>query len=73
VLTDLNDFLPPDSGWTLIGASAINDQGQIVGYGQHNGQTRAFLLTPGQVVPAVPEPGTLTLFGLGTLGLLGWG
>jgi probable HAF family extracellular repeat protein len=67
VMTDLNDLLPPGSGWTLTEATAINDQGQIVGYGSHG----TFLLTPG--VPAVPEPGTLGLFGLGTLGLLSYG
>jgi probable HAF family extracellular repeat protein len=43
-MTDLNSLLPPDSGWTLQYASAINDAGQIVGYGLHNGQQRAFLL-----------------------------
>jgi probable HAF family extracellular repeat protein len=43
---DLNDFLPPNSGWTLTDARAINDAEQIVGYGTHNGgYSRAFLLT----------------------------
>jgi hypothetical protein len=40
---DLNSFLPNDSGWTLYGASAINDSGQIVGTGIHNGLTEAFI------------------------------
>jgi probable HAF family extracellular repeat protein len=30
----------------LVEANAINDKGQIVGYGDINGQTHAFLLTP---------------------------
>jgi hypothetical protein len=45
---DLNDLVPPDSGWELWGAIAINDAGQIVGSGMRNGveHQRAFLLTP---------------------------
>jgi uncharacterized membrane protein len=34
------------AGWTITTASAINNLGQIVGTGIHNGQTRAFLMTP---------------------------
>jgi probable HAF family extracellular repeat protein len=45
-MMDLNDLIPQDSGWELNGASAINNKGQIVGYGSINGQTHAFLLTP---------------------------
>jgi probable HAF family extracellular repeat protein len=58
---DLNDLIPPDSGWTLDAAFGINDSGQIVGYGLHEGVgiRRAFLLTP-QPAP-VPEPTTLSL------------
>lgn len=48
-ITDLNDLLPPNSGWQLSTASAINNNGQIAGYGYHNGQARAFLLTPVRV------------------------
>jgi probable HAF family extracellular repeat protein len=43
---NLNDFLPPDSGWTLYEATAINNAEQIVGYGSFNGEfDHAFLLT----------------------------
>lgn len=45
-LLDLNNFLPPDSGWRLTKASDINNEGQIVGHGEIAGKTRAFLLTP---------------------------
>jgi len=45
-MADLNDLIPSDSGWTLVDACGINDRGQIVGDGEHNGQERAFLLTP---------------------------
>jgi probable HAF family extracellular repeat protein len=43
---DLNALIPADSGWVLINANAINNVGQITGYGTHNGYNRAFLLTP---------------------------
>ncbi|MDX2000567.1 MAG: hypothetical protein SF066_22835 [Thermoanaerobaculia bacterium] len=42
---DLNTLIETE-GWDLASASAINDQGQIVGTGYHNGEIRAFLLTP---------------------------
>jgi probable HAF family extracellular repeat protein len=45
-MTNLNTLIPGDSGWSLSIASAINDAGQIVGWGLHSGQYRAFLLTP---------------------------
>jgi len=45
-IIDLHGLIPPDSGWSLLSASAINDAGQIVGDGVIDGQTRAFLLTP---------------------------
>jgi probable HAF family extracellular repeat protein len=44
---DLNDCIPTDSGWVLSEAYGINDAGQIVGTGGHDGvYYRAFLLTP---------------------------
>jgi probable HAF family extracellular repeat protein len=42
----LNTLIPEDADWNLEEASGINDHGQIVGYGLHHGQERAFLLTP---------------------------
>jgi probable HAF family extracellular repeat protein len=45
-LTPLDDLLPRASGWVLREANGINDRGQIVGGGLHDGQWRAFLLTP---------------------------
>jgi probable HAF family extracellular repeat protein len=45
-LVDLNDSVPPGSGWTLESATGINARGQIVGSGRYAGQRRAFLLTP---------------------------
>lgn len=43
---DLNSKIPPNSGWLLTEAMAINDPGRIVGIGIHNGLVRAFMLTP---------------------------
>jgi hypothetical protein len=36
-MTDLNSLLPTGSRWQLVDAYAINDSGQIVGYGNING------------------------------------
>jgi probable HAF family extracellular repeat protein len=35
VMTDLNSLIDQASAWTLQAANAINDNGQIVGYGIH--------------------------------------
>jgi hypothetical protein len=43
--SDLNQFVA-GSGWTLLSANSINNHGDIVGYGMHDGQYRAFLLVP---------------------------
>ena len=62
-LRDLNTLIDPASGWTVRGATDINDAGWIVGYGTQDGiNTRALLL---QQLAAVPEPGTLALIGIG--------
>jgi hypothetical protein len=43
-------LIPGNSGWNLVVAYDINDSGQIVGWGYHNGLKRAFLLTPTEKV-----------------------
>ena len=43
---DLNSQIPNNPEWELTDATAINDAGQIVGYGTIGGQTHAYLLTP---------------------------
>jgi len=45
---DLNVLIPAGSGWTLTEAQAVNDRGEIVGYGTKSGSSgvRAFLLRP---------------------------
>jgi probable HAF family extracellular repeat protein len=67
-MLDLNSLLAPGSGWDLEQANAINDNGDIVGYGiDPSGQDHAFLLTPES--SSVPEPSTW-LAGALTLGLV---
>ncbi len=46
-LRNLNNLIPGSSGWTLIRATDVNNEGFITGWGTNgSGQTRAFLLTP---------------------------
>jgi|GEM_PF-1368429 len=46
-MRNLNDLIPAGSGWTLIRATDINDEGFITGWGKNgSGDTRAFMLTP---------------------------
>ena len=45
-MQDLNFLIPQNSGWTLINANAINNVGQITGYGSRQGHNHAFVLTP---------------------------
>jgi probable HAF family extracellular repeat protein len=45
-LQALDGLIPVSAGWTFESANGINDRGQIVGAGTHNGHPRAFLLTP---------------------------
>jgi probable HAF family extracellular repeat protein len=45
-MRDLNNMIPPHSGWDLHHAASINNAGVIVGYGTINGVDHAFQLTP---------------------------
>jgi probable HAF family extracellular repeat protein len=45
-IEDLNDLIASNSGWVLVWASAINNAGQITGWGTINGENHAYLLTP---------------------------
>jgi probable HAF family extracellular repeat protein len=53
-MIDLNDRIPPRSGWVLLCANDINDRGQIVGRGlTPDGCVRGFLLTPARDMDAL--------------------
>ena len=45
-IKDLNKLISRGSGWVLLQAFGINNAGQIVGTGTHNGAEHGFLLTP---------------------------
>ena len=45
-VVDLNDRIPPGSGWLLTRARAVNDSGWILGEGLLGGEPATFLLTP---------------------------
>ena len=51
-MIDLTDLLPSTSGWVLTDATAINDQGQIVGQGTELGRIAGYILTLGST-PAI--------------------
>jgi probable HAF family extracellular repeat protein len=55
-LRDLNDLITSGSGWILHYARDINDAGQIVGFGEHDGAVRGFVLTPA----ASSDPGWIS-------------
>jgi probable HAF family extracellular repeat protein len=64
---NLSDLIMPGSGWKLMNATAINEDGQIVGWGRYDNHTRAYLASP---IPEIPEPTTAVVFGAGLAGLL---
>jgi len=61
VLTDLNTLIAPGSGFDLLDATGISDNGLITGFGFSNGHTQGYLLTP------VPEAATSVSLGMGVL------
>jgi probable HAF family extracellular repeat protein len=65
-LVDLNTLIDPASGWVLLGASGINDAGQISGRAFNNKtqRTTAVRLTPigALPIPAAPTGLTATAF-----------
>jgi probable HAF family extracellular repeat protein len=45
-MVDLNKLIPKQSGWLLLVASRINDNGEILGRGRYENGIHAFLLIP---------------------------
>lgn len=45
-LRDLNDFLDAETEWELLQALSINNYGEIIAIGSHDGQDRIVLLRP---------------------------
>lgn len=45
-IVDLNDRIPPGSGWVLEVALGVNNLGHITGFGRLDGKARGFVLTP---------------------------
>lgn len=72
-MLDLNTVIPPTSGWTLLSATGVDDEGRIAVYGTDGSSVHQLLLTPGTLPPPepIPEPSTLALFG--AAGALAWG
>lgn len=57
---DLNALIPPNLGLTITSTTAIDDSGRILATGVLNGASHTVVLDPAPV----PEPGSLTVFGL---------
>ncbi len=66
-LIDLNSLVDSGIGWELTSAVEINNNGDIIGIGNFNGEQR------GYVAKAVPEPSSvLGILGLGVFGVGNW-
>lgn len=63
VINDLNSVTDTSGGWVLNRAVDINNKREIVGYGVHNGKTRAFLLKPARLRISRPLAGELWIAG----------
>jgi probable HAF family extracellular repeat protein len=63
LMKDLNSLIDPGSGWTLISAVGINDNGEIIGNGLNNGQNRAFILKTNKLQISRPLAGELWISG----------
>jgi probable HAF family extracellular repeat protein len=48
---DLNTLIPAAAGWDLTDVQAVNERGQLVGGGSHNGEPHGFLMTSSWLPP----------------------
>jgi hypothetical protein len=46
VRREVQDLLPPNSGWQIVTADQINNKGQIVGIGIFDNLPRPYILSP---------------------------
>ena len=69
-MVDLNTLIPANSGWVIYHASAINNKGQIIGFGVYNGDARTFMLAPG--VPVLIVPGIAGTYAASVSNDMGW-
>jgi probable HAF family extracellular repeat protein len=65
MMEDLNDFLPPSSGWIVTVPYSINNSGTIVGEGIYGGGFRSFVMSP-------DSEGGFTIYGEGAVGSGGY-
>jgi|GEM_PF-2762559 len=63
IITDLNSLIDSSSGWLLSRADDINNRGEIVGYGSHNGFGHGFILIPNSLSVSKPLAGELWIAG----------
>lgn len=49
-MVDLNTLIEPNPGWQLAAARAVNNRGEIVGWGQKGGVGRGYLLIPHRAI-----------------------
>ena len=62
-LRGLNQLIPPNSGWFVLGAGGINDAGQIAGWASGPLGQRAVRLTPAAIAPTTPPAAPSGLVG----------
>jgi probable HAF family extracellular repeat protein len=64
-MTDLNDLIPPASGWVVTVPYSINNSGTIVGEGIYGGGFRSFVMNP-------DSEGGFKIYGTGAAGTGGY-
>jgi probable HAF family extracellular repeat protein len=62
----LNNLVDPSLGWDLEVASGVNDSGQIVGWGSHDGGIHGFLLTPAATLTGITVTPTTPTVAVGS-------
>tara|TARA_B100000676_G_C17990877_1_gene794817 strand:+ start:22 stop:384 length:363 start_codon:yes stop_codon:yes gene_type:complete len=63
-MLNLNDLIPPNTGWHLITATDINNSGEIVGFGTFGSTETAYLALPISASTTEPPVVVMLLAGL---------